>query len=418
MRGLPGQLAGKWCDAQPCFACRCLEPTAVRLVSDMRNQRCHDVGAVTQVPLQDAVKPGMVETLERAADPAGPCAQARNGRRRNVARLDQRPAGQVAEQPHVGGAVDQTRYGRALLACGIQYWHGDAQGWLHLGDQFRRQVLRFQFGRGEGRIGDLEHPRDIAGGADDHEVLVLVTAQRLRLGAHAVVDTQNLLGLHLAYLRRRELRCLKEIETNAHRLTNWTTASENASLSSPAAVWPASDSSTNSACGTLARESLTPSGLTTSDSLPRISRIGMVRSIAACSSFSSRTNASSAGAVRNFGSQCQYHRPSRWRRFFFRPSGLRGLVRWGRYAATASAASSSDSKPCTWLNMKSRIRALPSFSYRGTTSTSTSLVTFPGPAASATRMPVMPPMLAPIKMTGRPILSRTCSVSAQSASTV
>jgi hypothetical protein len=95
-----------------------------------------------------------------------------------------------------------------------------------------------------------------------------------------------------------------------------------------------------------------------------------------------------------------------------------GLVRCGRYAATASAASSSDSKPFKPLAMKSRIRALPSFSYRGTTSTSTSLVTLSGPAASATRMPVMPPMLAPIKMTGRPIWSRTCSVSAQSASTV
>ena len=33
--------------------------------------------------------------------------------------------------------------------------------------------------------------------------------------------------------------------------------------------------------------------------------------------------------------------------------------------------------------MKSRMRALPSFSYRGTTSTSTSLVTFSGPASSA-----------------------------------
>ena len=90
----------------------------------------------------------------------------------------------------------------------------------------------------------------------------------------------------------------------------------------------------------------TPSSLTTSDSLPRISRIGISRLIAACSSLSMRANGSSSGLVRNAGSQCQYQRPSRRRRFFFNPSGLRGLVRCGRYAATASAASSSVSKPC------------------------------------------------------------------------
>ena len=46
--------------------------------------------------------------------------------------------------------------------------------------------------------------------------------------------------------------------------------------------------------------------------------------------------------------------------------------------------------------MKSRIRALPDFSKRGTTSTRTNLVTNWGPASSATMMPVKPPMLAPI----------------------
>ncbi len=62
--------------------------------------------------------------------------------------------------------------------------------------------------------------------------------------------------------------------------------------------------------------------------------------------------------------------------------------------------------------MKSRMRALPFFSYRGTTSTSTNAVTFAGPALSATRMPVRPPMLAPMSTTGRPIASRICKTSA------
>ena len=53
--------------------------------------------------------------------------------------------------------------------------------------------------------------------------------------------------------------------------------------------------------------------------------------------------------------------------------------------------------------MKSRMRALPSFSNRGTTSTSTSLVMTSGPASCAARMPVSPPMLAPISTVGPPI---------------
>ena len=126
----------------------------------------------------------------------------------------------------------------------------------------------------------------------------------------------------------------------------------------------------------------TPSGLTTSESLPRISSTGIVRSAAACSKFSVRSSGSSPGLVMKAGSQCQYQRPSRSRRFFFSPSGLRGLVRCGRYAATASAASSRVANPCSPLNMKSRMRALPFFSNRGTTSTSTSLVTSSGPARS------------------------------------
>ena len=67
--------------------------------------------------------------------------------------------------------------------------------------------------------------------------------------------------------------------------------------------------------------------------------------------------------------------------------------------------------------MKSRIRALPPFSNRGTTSTSTSRVTSAGPARWAARMPVNPPMLAPMIITGRPIARITCRTSAVRVST-
>ena len=67
--------------------------------------------------------------------------------------------------------------------------------------------------------------------------------------------------------------------------------------------------------------------------------------------------------------------------------------------------------------MKSRIRALPPFSNRGTTSTRTSRVTLSGPARSAARMPVNPPMLAPMITTGPLIASRTCMTSSVNVST-
>ena len=48
----------------------------------------------------------------------------------------------------------------------------------------------------------------------------------------------------------------------------------------------------------------------------------------------------------NFGSQCQYQRPSGfWRSTFISPAGLTRLGRFGVYAAMASAASSSVAKP-------------------------------------------------------------------------
>ena len=67
--------------------------------------------------------------------------------------------------------------------------------------------------------------------------------------------------------------------------------------------------------------------------------------------------------------------------------------------------------------MKSRMRALPPFSNRGTTSTRTNSITLAGPARSAARMPVNPPMLAPMITTGRSIAFSTRMTSAVSVST-
>ena len=57
---------------------------------------------------------------------------------------------------------------------------------------------------------------DFTVGTGDREVLVLLAAQRRRAGPKPVVRSEDFLGLLLAHLRRRELRCLKEIETEAH----------------------------------------------------------------------------------------------------------------------------------------------------------------------------------------------------------
>ena len=123
------------------------------------SERRHHVGAVSQIPLQDPVQARMAEVRQRPAHPACDVAQPGDRRRRQVARLDQCPAGQETQQPHIGGAVEQTRYGGALLAATVGHGHGDAQRRLRLGDQFRRQVLRFEFGRGERRDWRSSAPR-------------------------------------------------------------------------------------------------------------------------------------------------------------------------------------------------------------------------------------------------------------------
>ena len=74
-----------------------------------------------------------------------------------------------------------------------------------------------------------------------HEVAVLVAAQPLGAGPQAVMRRDDLFGLRLGHLRCGQLGLFEEVEADgaalvAHRLTNCTTTSLNASLSSPAAV--------------------------------------------------------------------------------------------------------------------------------------------------------------------------------------
>ena len=108
--------------------------------------------------------------------------------------------------------------------------------------QVGRNILRLQFGCVESGIGDLQHAEDLVGRAVDDEVAVLVTAQQLGPGPQPVMLRDDLFGLRFGHLRSRQLRLFEEIEADgaaamaAHRLTNCTTTSLNASLSSPAAV--------------------------------------------------------------------------------------------------------------------------------------------------------------------------------------
>ena len=126
-----------------------------------------------------------------------------------VAVVDQRAAGQEPQQPDVGGAVEQTRHGRARLAGQVRQRHRDPQRRLRLGDQLGRRVLRRQFDGGERRVRDLQHAEVLAVGADHQEVLVLLAAKRFRAGRRAVVRRPAVsLGLCLADLGGRQLRLL------------------------------------------------------------------------------------------------------------------------------------------------------------------------------------------------------------------
>ena len=86
----------------------------------------------------------------------------------------------------------------------------------------------------------------------------------------------------------------------------------------------------------------------------------------------------------NFGSQCQYHRPSRRRRFVRSPSRSVGRRRWGLYSWIMSATSSSESNPDSIRSfMKWCIRDAPEASMLGTMSTCTTARTVPGESSPA-----------------------------------
>ena len=98
----------------------------------------------------------------------------------------------------------------------------------------------------------------------------------------------------------------------------------------------------------------------------------------------------------NFGSQCQYQRPSRWRRFVRRPSRSVGRGRCGLYSWIMSATSSSESNPDFMRSyMKSWIRDAPDSSMSGTMSTSTTARAVPGASSPSRSIEVKPPSEAP-----------------------
>ena len=82
MRRLPGQAVGeRRVSATTRLAAASSTVARCDGVGDVRKQLRHNVGAVLQIPLQGAVQPGMVESGQRAADPARHFAKARDGRR-------------------------------------------------------------------------------------------------------------------------------------------------------------------------------------------------------------------------------------------------------------------------------------------------------------------------------------------------
>ena len=98
----------------------------------------------------------------------------------------------------------------------------------------------------------------------------------------------------------------------------------------------------------------------------------------------------------NFGSQCQNHRPSRWRRLVRRPSRSVGRGRCGLYSWIMLATSSSESNPdCMRSYMKLWIRDAPDWSMSGTMSTSTTARDVPGAISPSRSIEVKPPSEAP-----------------------
>src|ERR1700704_2868976 len=150
------------------------------------------------------------------------------------------------------------------------------------------------------------------------------------------------------------------------RARNSTTAPAKRSLRSPATICPAPPTSTKSISGNRAMNSSAFSFVTRSLVWPRTRSMGTllrrIASTAACMRSTSVTSMGGSADVpsMNFGSQCQYQRPPRRRRFVRSPSRSVGRPRLGLYSCIASATSSSEANPDVIRSyMKLCIRVAP-----------------------------------------------------------
>ena len=75
---LPGQAVGQRVYPRPRRRRKFLHPRPLQRIADMRKQFCHNVRAVSQIPLKRAVQTGMVETGQRTTDASGHFAQPRH----------------------------------------------------------------------------------------------------------------------------------------------------------------------------------------------------------------------------------------------------------------------------------------------------------------------------------------------------
>src|SRR5262249_7859508 len=189
------------------------------------------------------------------------------------------------------------------------------------------------------------------------------------LGAqHEIVGVEALRGIDIGdpKVGRDAFSVHVDHLSSACRARKSTTASANRSLRSPATICPAPPTSTKSTSGNRAMNSSARSLVTRSLTCPRTRSIGTpLWRIASTAAYMRSTSVTSIGGCAdvpsmNFGSQCQYQRPSRWRRLVRRPSRSVGRGRCGLYSWIASATSSSDSNPDVMRSfMKSCIREAP-----------------------------------------------------------
>ena len=217
MRRLPRQALGERRYPRPRARARPrLDLGALRRVGDVRNQLRHNVGAVSQIPLQGPVEPGMAEVGQRTTDPARHFAEARDRRGGQIAGVEQRAAGQITQQPDVGASsstkpVIAVHFSPARLGSGTATRSdGSASAIRSAAASWASNSVALKAG-----LAILSTPTIVAVGVADDEVAVLVAAQRFRAGrAFRSAARQDVLGLRLGHLRAGQLRLLEEIEAD------------------------------------------------------------------------------------------------------------------------------------------------------------------------------------------------------------